>query len=351
MTTKYDKGVIIGKFAPLTTGHINLINNAILECEEVHIIVCHSKQWLARQTQRDQKRLTIDNCKRWLCMTYADMDMIHVHTLDETHIPQYPDGWSEFMKLLMHQFPILQEDDVALYASQLDFDAKFKGYLPDLNYVVVDPRRTAVNITATEIRRNLYEHWDKLPSIVRQHYALNVCVLGAESSGKTTLVKMLAKLFSTSWTEEYGRTFCETVIGDEACLTSRDYEYIAYEHKRLEEESLRHSNKITFTDTNALITNLYHYLQFQEKNAIIEAIEQAEDYDLVLFLEPTVKFVADGLRLGRSRTEDALKWLKQQVAQQKYANKVVTISAPDYRSRYDQAVQAVKDCMKQHGAT
>src|SRR3990167_9088495 len=161
--TQFKKGLIIGKFAPLNLGHINLINYASTLCEEVLVILSYDEKWLKTLSARDQRVLTLKNRLRWLKQVYQDISHIKIIFIDVDH--------------------------------------------------------TNVPISANEIRQNLVEYWRYLPSVVRQAYVKRVCIIGVESTGKTTLTKYLAKQFNTAWVEEYGRSYCENVLcGDEFLL-------------------------------------------------------------------------------------------------------------------------------------
>ena len=43
-----------------------------------------------------------------------------------------------------------------------------------------------------------------------------VAIVGAESTGKTTLAQQLAEHFGTVWVPEYGREYTEVSVGREA---------------------------------------------------------------------------------------------------------------------------------------
>lgn len=334
-------GIVIGKFAPLTTGHINLINVAATECQRVIVVVSHHDGWLKSQNPRDRKILTLKNRMRWLNEIYGDIDHVSVDFIDESEIPQYPDGWEPYCALLRDKFG---KDDPTIFSSELDYDEKYKELLPNFGHVVVDANRTRVPISATAIRSDLYGNWNYLPSVVRQHYTKKVVVIGMESCGKSTLTKMLAKLYNTSWVEEYGRTFCEVDLHkNESLLTSKDYETITLRQKELETQGLRTANRIMFCDTNAFITQYYHVLYEGYFNSVVDAIAREEQYDLVLFLSPDVPWVDDGLRLNadRSKTAPVFKRVSERYPNQFPEKRVVVIEGTSYKDRMDKAIRAV----------
>lgn len=336
-------GLVIGKFAPLTRGHINLINVAATMCERVIVVVSHDNRWLDKQNDRDQEVLQLKNRVRWLAQTYANIEHVDVEYIIEDDIPEYPNGWPEYTKLLDTNYGHLQ--DITIFSSEIGYDALYLMYLPKFNHIVVDAERTRVPISATMIRENLMKYWEFLPSVVRKDYVRKVVIIGTESSGKTTLTKYLAKLYNTSWVEEYGRTYCEVdMVGNEELLVSSDYDKIAFRHKELEFEAERTANKIMFVDTNAFITEFYHRLYEHRPNPVVTAIAKNEHYDLVIVLAPTVKWVDDGLRINsdRSITSELFLEMKKEFPNQFPEGRTVYIDSSDYTVRMNEAINAVE---------
>jgi len=367
----YDIGIVVGKFAPLTTGHINLITQASLQANKIVVVLSHDERWLAEQNPRDQKALSFKNRLRWLQQIYADSKHIDIEYIIEDDIPEFPNGWEEYSRLLMdvinkasqkHTSSVvnnrssrlsgmndtmnIRRPTVAIFSSEIGYDENYAHYLPLVQHEIVDADRTAVPISATKIRNNLYENWNYLPTIVRKDFTKKVVILGTESVGKTTLVKNLAKYFNTSWVEEYGRTFCEVELGgSETTLRSSDYPLIAYRHKELEEQAMRTANRLCIVDTNALITEYYHRLYEQEPNAIVSAIAASEHYDLVIILDANVPWVDDGLRLNadRSKTSPLFEQLLEEFPNQRPEGYTHVVSAPDFLTRFNATREIIQN--------
>ncbi|MCO6524835.1 MAG: adenylyltransferase/cytidyltransferase family protein, partial [Candidatus Schmidhempelia sp.] len=130
----FKNGIVIGKFAPLTRGHINLINLAACQCEHLKVIISYDQRWLDKQNNRDRKRLGLKNRKKWLMYTYNEIKHISVHVIDETLIPEYPHGRQEFAELIR---PFVEED-CAIFSGEAEELAYIKQYIPDLTPIVVD---------------------------------------------------------------------------------------------------------------------------------------------------------------------------------------------------------------------
>lgn len=186
----FDLGVVIGKFAPLTLGHINLITEAAVQSKHVLVVLSHDQRWLDKQSPRDQQVLNFKNRLRWLQQTYADTEHVTIDFIDEASVPEYPNGWQEYAALLGAKIfseagklaaKHSQAQSIAIFSSELDYDEKYKTHLGFVEHVIVDSERTRVPISATKVRDNLYANWEYLPSIVRKDYCLRVVVMGVES--------------------------------------------------------------------------------------------------------------------------------------------------------------------------
>lgn len=122
-------------------------------------------------------------------------------------------------------------------------------------YMPVDPARRMVPISGTQVRDEPLVHWRFLPPCVRAHYALRVCVVGAEGTGKTTLVRHLARHYGSVGTSEYARTLKEASPAFE--WGAADTELIARGQIALEGALARRANRVLFCDTGLLSVELW----------------------------------------------------------------------------------------------
>ena len=66
----------------------------------------------------------------------------------------------------------------------------------DLKPLLIDPDLEALPVRSEHVRQNVFACWSDLPGVVKSDLALRVCVYGPESTGKSTLARMLAKMRS-----------------------------------------------------------------------------------------------------------------------------------------------------------
>lgn len=77
--------------------------------------------------------------------------------------------------------------DAVFCGSDYDENSFWNVCYPDAELVIF-PRD---GISSTEIRKDIYGHWDWLPTNVRPYYVKKVLLIGSESTGKSTLTQIL----------------------------------------------------------------------------------------------------------------------------------------------------------------
>ena len=85
-----------------------------------------------------------------------------------------------------------------------------------------------------------------------------VCLLGAESTGKTTLAAALAERFDTVWNPEYGRTYTQLGRPADAPWTRWEFTHIARIQCWYEDFLAGLAHVVLFTDTDAFTTAVFH---------------------------------------------------------------------------------------------
>jgi HTH-type transcriptional repressor of NAD biosynthesis genes len=120
-------------------------------------------------------------------------------------------------------------------------------------------------------------------------------LLGAESSGKTTLATALAETLGTVWVPEYGRILHEQKHG---ALDYEDLRYIGRRQLELEDEAATQAQNWLICDTNAATTALYSYYYFHRCDPALQALASVcrLRYARTFVCMPTVPFEQDGWR-------------------------------------------------------
>lgn len=335
----YNNGVYFLKGLPPHRGHLSAILRASTQCKHLHVVVSDHKDLKARLCEEAGiDYIPLGLRVQWLATETQDMPHITVYGMDETHLREYPHGWPDWARLLDDTVP--RHID-CFFVGEPEYEPSLRQYFPQADVVVFDPERTAYPISATQIRHNPLEHWDYILGPARPYFAKKVLIAGGESTGKTTLTKMLAKLFHTSWSEEYGRYYAERFLGgDETHFTDKDFAEIALRQHIQDQDALRAANRICFFDTDAVITQKFSQLYMGHANPVVDTFIDPSKYDFVLLLKPDVEWVDDGMRL---HGEDADRWRIFQELKEEYESRgfrVIELEG-DYKHRLARALNII----------
>jgi len=122
-----------------------------------------------------------------------------------------------------------------------------------------------------------------------------ICLLGAESTGKTTLARALALAYRDAWNPEYGRPYTEIGRDPEAAWTSEEFTHIARIQCWYEDCLATTASRLLFCDTDAFTTALFHEVYLGERaDAFADLV--ARRYDLYLVCGLDVPWRHDGIR-------------------------------------------------------
>lgn len=120
-----------------------------------------------------------------------------------------------------------------------------------LPWLPIDPDGAFFPLRDSDVAADPMGCWDVILPVARPHLAKRVHVVGAESSGKSTLVQALAGALETVAVPEYARTLMER-NGNHCDLAV--IETIARGQTALEDSMARHANRILVCDTDVLST-------------------------------------------------------------------------------------------------
>lgn len=337
-------GCFFGKFLAPHRGHLYQIINASTLCDELYVVVSDNKyESLEKCESAGIKPITLALRLQWLKQELQDMPHVKVVGLDETHIPKYPNGWVEWTNELKRVVP---KHIDTFFCGELEYAIELPKYFKGSQVHLFDSGRTKFPISATEVRAEPMKHWDYILGSARPFFAKKVLVVGTESCGKTTLIKNLAKMYHTSWSEEVGRFYAQRYLGgDETIFTPEDFKRIAHLQYEQDLQAVRSCNKITFIDTDAVVTQYYSELYMGEKNHHVESYIDSSRYDIVIMLKPDVEWVDDGQRLNgeQSKREELHERLKQMYIEHGFKN-IYEIGGT-YNERLKQAVRIVESIL------
>lgn len=284
MKKKYNRGLIIGKFYPFHNGHKYLIETGLANSESLTIILC--------QTERYQ--IPPEIRAGWITDTFPEIDV----------------------RILNHSSS-LDSDSTAISETWAKLTVKFLGFAPDVvfssesygepyarfmgsDHVLVDLARKKFPISATRIRSDLSKNWNFLPESTKRYFTQKVVILGAESTGTTTLAQDLASHYRTVWAPEYGRLYYEGKMfaKNPATWTTDEFIHIARSQNNLEDELVKEANRLLICDTDAFATTLWHERYLGRESSDLDKTVKKEKPLLYILTDIDIPFVQDGTRDG-----------------------------------------------------
>lgn len=281
------RGLIVGKFYPPHAGHFFLIKTAAKQCDELTVAVCDHPEYLIPARTR----------ARWV---RAALPGIKVVTVKDTVDDDDSVAWARLATEIMDG----HKPDVVFTS-----EAYGKPWAEAIGceHVLVDIDRTTFPCSGTVVRKQPFAYWEFLSPEVRGYFALRVCLVGAESTGKTTLARALADHYQTLWVPEYGREFSEKLPDMwHYAWTSKDFERIARRQARLEDEAAQAANKVLICDTDVFATSIWHRHYMGVRSAVVEALAaRRPKIQLYIVPDPETPFDQDGYRDG----EDMRQWM------------------------------------------
>jgi HTH-type transcriptional regulator, transcriptional repressor of NAD biosynthesis genes len=133
-----------------------------------------------------------------------------------------------------------------------------------------------------------------------------VCLLGAESTGKTTLARRLAERYETLWNPEYGRPYTQLGRPPGAAWTSWEFTQIARIHCWYEDFLADSADRVLFSDTDAFTTALFHEVYLGAPAVGFEDLVR-RSYDLFVVCGLDVPWRHDGIR----EFEEQRRWMHE----------------------------------------
>lgn len=150
-------GLIIGKFMPLTKGHIGLIDFGIENCDRLIVAVCTLKSepiegilrynWVKKYYENNKKVEVVHVTKE---LPSPSKDMKELAKL-----------WSGYLK---EAFP-----EVSIVFASEPYGEYIAEYMK-ADYKLYDIERKTISISATMIRNNPFKYWEFIPDIVKPYF-------------------------------------------------------------------------------------------------------------------------------------------------------------------------------------
>jgi NadR type nicotinamide-nucleotide adenylyltransferase len=325
VSSRFRHGLVIGKFHPFHRGHSHLVSAAESRCERVTAIVCGRQADAVLPERRAQ----------WIRAIHPAVDVL---VIDEDVVELADDDSAGWARATLAALDGARPDAVFTGEDYGDAYAEFLG----CRHVPVDPDRSAVPISGSQIRANPPAHLAFLDPPVRAHYVPRVCLLGAESTGKTTLAGALADVYGTVWVPEYGHLYQALARDDpNGAWSSDEFIKIARMQHWLEDFLAGQANRVLFCDTDIFTTGVWHEEFLGEPPPEeLQRLAAATRYSLFVLCGDDIPFRQDTYFLRDDGP-------RRQWMQRRYVERLESGSAPwirvtgSLKARIGQASQAV----------
>jgi len=242
--------------------------------------------------------------------------------------------------------------------SSEDYGAELADHF-NAEHVLVDLNRKAFPVSGTACRDNLDENWEMIVEPARQELATRIIVVGAESSGTTTLTEALTKHYREQFPSikdvpEYGRTFTESWLNalqsinpdasmDDLDWSDADFATIAKVQSKMEEQAAL-TSPLVIADTDALATGVWHQRYCERENVPFYYPVMRRDLYLITDHQG-VDFHDDGYRDGEHLREDMTETFKEVLTERGYSWVLVT---GDHERRMKTATAVIDQIIQQN---
>lgn len=284
MTNRFGHGLVLGKFYPLHAGHAHLIRSAQQRCDRVTVLLFAASV----------ESIPLADRAAWITEDHPGVRL--VAALDDTPVDfDSPTAWDAHTRVITDLLP---EPVDAVFTSDA-YGAELARRL-GARWAEIDPGRTLNPVSGRAVRADSHRHWWALSAVVRHWFTRRVVVLGAESTGSTTLAAALAEHFATNWVPEYGREHSETRAGGlTAPWRADEFDLIVDRQIAAEDTARRRAPRpMIICDTDVLATALWFERYVGGRSQSLYDRAAAHPPALYVLSGDEIGFVQDGMRDG-----------------------------------------------------
>ncbi|ABK02093.1 putative transcriptional regulatory protein NadR (probably AsnC-family) [Arthrobacter sp. FB24] len=343
----YKNSMVIGKFYPPHAGHAHLINTAAAQSENVSVLVLGNRF----------ESITVADRTTWLAAEFEDIAGVHVIGMPNDCPEDYDSEeiWkaqSELMRLALKTHGVTEVE--AVFSSE-EYGAQLAQAF-GAEHVLVDQSRTTFPISGTLCRDDLGSAWPFIIGPARQGLATRIILVGAESSGTSTLAKALTEHYRPRFpgitdVPEYGRDYTyekfdalrakmpEAVLED-MVWNEQDFGRIATRQNEME-NAAADACPLVIADTDSLATTLWERFYIGERSyGSYLAASNLPPRDLYLITDHEgVEFEDDGWREGEHRRAEMTEWFKEALTAEGHSWILVS---GDHERRKQTAVEIIE---------
>jgi NadR type nicotinamide-nucleotide adenylyltransferase len=234
---------------------------------------------------------------------------VKIHRLHRD-VPQDPSEHPDFWKLwrnIVEEFVDVKPDDYFVASELYGMDM---AKVLNCQFMPCNRYRETVPVKGTDVRSDLMDSFESILPEFQTHIRKTVTVFGAESCGKTTMTRALAKELNGWFVPEWAREYLETV-GTE--VTDERMRTIIHGQSALQltaQQDLKNKPWI-FQDTDLFSTVGYYRLWGGGTDHDVDLCEykaKQSKSDLYIVMNDNIPFEADPLRYGGDKRETPMQF-------------------------------------------
>jgi NadR type nicotinamide-nucleotide adenylyltransferase len=308
----FEHAMVLGKFYPPHAGHHHLIRIAAASARRTTVTVLGATV----------ESIPLADRVRWLADEHAaDAGVAIVGDVDDHPIDFHDDAtWQlhiGIVRAVLARRAIADGDPAAapvdaVFSSE-DYGAELASRL-GAKHVAVDPDRSTFPVSGTAVRADPAANWRHLAPATRAGLCARVVVVGAESTGTTTLSRALAAHYRAEWVAEEGRLHTEdkfvaaTALAgapprlDDLVWTVGDFVDVANRQARAEDRAARAGGPLLVCDNDPWAATVWceRYLRADHQD-VAGAVGDRRPALYLLTDHAGVPFEQDGWRDGEHR--------------------------------------------------
>jgi HTH-type transcriptional repressor of NAD biosynthesis genes len=291
------KGIIVMTAMPPSEGHAFLVDFASRYMEfnypgeMLHVIICARPHEPISGEQRAiafRKRFRDQNV--WVH---------HRMSFDPQYQAEHPQFWDFWRNVVTSKINSIEPEDI-LFTSD-SYGVEFAKQL-GCRFIPCDPARGIIDVSATQIRTDPVENFGLMMPEFSDSLRHTVTFFGAESTGKTSMSKYMAKTMNGHWCHEWARPYlemCGAEVTDEKMAN-----IIAGQHASQMAVAAMKGKPFVFQDTDYLSTVGYYRIYGGQQPEAVNTSLMVQS-DLYIVMNSAIPFEPDALRYGGDRRESS----------------------------------------------
>lgn len=295
--------LFLGKYYPQHVGHEYVLERMMRKKhKKIIIMVCYNDtqtydtEYMRDRLSHEDRLVAMQDFVEQNRWKYCPETQIVIELFNDADMPTAEESdvnvskaWAE---MIQHRYENLTD----LYGSE-EYIRYMTSFMDGVKPRVIDVQRMVNPVSGTKCRTNMIGNWDKLANHYKERLNYKIAIMGAESTGKSTLARETAY-----WNQgtcvmipEQGRIH---MVHPE--LSKLDLELFAMrQYNQIHFNAIQ--KPISIVDTTCITTEMFCPL-YGIKSDMVGELAMLENIDLYVVLRPVVEFEQDGMRI---MTEDA----------------------------------------------